>query len=359
MSVRNILVGLALAFTAYLAARGLWWTEPVPLPGLLVVALFVYLGTTWIVVLWEPHRGARAGTEPIPEVDGDGVDTALDAARSTGRLPGWAAGLALGAAIVVPNALSLAVGIDHVTAPYATWYLGGIGALMVVVMVRRRPWIAWLGIVALGVTASVWMGPLTALGLGLVGSLVWVAVAQMLMLSLDRAARDTAQLTKLQRQASGVEASQSVRQRERRTKVQRALAIAGPVLMRVVAERGRLTEDERLGARIAEGSLRDELRGPRLLDDAVRAELERLRRRGASVTVLDEGGLDRVDDVTLSIIRGQLAETLSQATSERLYVRTSPHESVAVTVVGRSGSGAGLSDEDAVDLWREIAHPRR
>ena len=77
------------------------------------------------------------------------------------------------------------------------------------------------------------------------------------------------------------------------------------------------------------------------------------------MTVLDEGGLDRVDEVTLSVIRGQLAETLREATSERLYVRTSPHESVAVTVVGRSGAGAALSDEDAVDLWREIAHPRR
>jgi hypothetical protein len=30
---------------------------------------------------------------------------------------------------------------------------------------------------------------------------------------------------------------------------------------------------------------------------------------------------------------------------------------VAVTVVGRSASAAGLSDEDAVDLWREIPHP--
>ena len=96
------------------------------------------------------------------------------------------------------------------------------------------------------------------------------------------------------------------------------------------------------------------MRGPRLLDDDVRAELEAARRRGATVTVLDEGGLEDVDEASLDRIRAQLAETLSAARSDRLYIRTSPHERVAVTVVGRSADGPGLSDEDVVELWREI-----
>jgi hypothetical protein len=53
-----------------------------------------------------------------------------------------------------------------------------------------------------------------------------------------------------------------------------------------------------------------------------------------------------------------LAGTLREARSDRLYIRTSPHERVAVTVVGRSAAGDGLSDEDAVELWREIPHSR-
>ena len=51
-----------------------------------------------------------------------------------------------------------------------------------------------------------------------------------------------------------------------------------------------------------------------------------------------------------------LATTLHEAHSDRLYIRTSPDERVAVTVVGRSAVGPGLSDEDAVELWREIPH---
>ncbi|MEI3846402.1 MULTISPECIES: hypothetical protein [unclassified Microbacterium] len=364
ISVKNVLAVLAVAFTAYLAARGLSWTGPVPYPLVVVTTLALYLATTWLCIFWEPAavRAARAAAEAAgpgaprdparPEAAGDGI-------RGSMPLPVPAQVLALACALIVPSAIALSVGEAARTDPFATWYLGGIGALMTIVMVRRRPWTAWAGIVALSVASMAWMGPLTALGLGLVGSIVWVAVAQLLVRSMDRAARDTSRLTRLQRAATAWQTSQVVRQRERRVQVQKALAVAGPVLTRTVANGGALTDDDRLEARIAEGRLRDEMRGPRLLDDDVRAELERARRRGANVTVLDEGGLDDVDEDTLAVIRAQLAETLRSASSDRLYIRTSPDERVAVTVVGRSPSVGAPSDEDAVDLWREIPHPGR
>lgn len=349
-SVRNVLVALAVAFTAYLAARGLWWRDTVvPYPLAVVVTLGMYLATTWLCIFWDP-----AGRIRPPE----GEAPAGEASRSRSRLPVPAQILALAAAVIVPSAISLAVGEDSRTASFATWYLGGIGALMTIVMVRGRPWTAWAGIVILAVGSMVWMGPAAALALGLVGSIVWVAIAQLLVRSLDRAARDTGKLAQLQRAASAWQASQVGRQRERRVQVQQALAVAGPVLTRTVATGGMLDDDDRIAARLAEGRLRDEMRGPRLLDDEVRAELERARRRGANVTVLDEGGLEGLDEETLSIIRAQLAEALRSASSDRLYIRTSPDERIAVTVVGRSPSVGGPSDEDGVDLWREIPHPR-
>jgi len=307
ISVRQIIVGLGLAFTAYLAARGLWWTAPVPEPLVVIAALVLYLVTTWLCIFWERRRPTAPGV--------DGADAGPMSTASRTTLPSWAGVLALASAFIVPSAIAVAVAPDDRTAPFATWYLGGIGALMTIVMVRRRPWIAWIGITALAVASMAWMGPLTALNLGLVGSIVWVAATQLMLLSIDRAASDTAQLAQLQRAASAWQ------------------------------------------ARLAEGRLRDEMRGPRLLDDAVHAELERARRRGTNVTVLDEGGLDGLDEATLAIIRTELAETLRSARSDRLYIRTSPDDRVAVTVVGRSATGPGLSDEDAVDLWREIGHP--
>jgi len=346
ISVRRIIIGLGIAFTAYLAARGLWWTAPVPQPLVVIAALSLYLVTTWLCIFWEPRQ---AGTQ---ESEGDSPP---GAARTV--LPTSAAVLAIATALIVPSAIAVAVGPESRTAPFATWYLGGIGALMTIVSVRRRPWVAWTGIAALAVASMAWMGAIQALALGLVGSVVWVAATQLMLRSMDRAARDTAQLAQLQRAASAWQASHTGRQRERRIQVQRALAVAGPVLTRTVSSGGSLDDEERTQARIAEGRLRDELRGPRLLDDAVHAEVERARRRGATVTVLDEGGLDSLDEASLAIIRGQLAETLRTARSDRLYIRTSPDERVAVTVVGRSAPGASLSDEDVVDLWLEIDHP--
>lgn len=350
ISVRTVLVSLAVAFTAYLAARGLWWTKPVPMPIVVVLALGLYLVTTWLCVFWEPRRSS-----PAPD---RAEDLALTiGSRGPTLLPVSAAILAIVTTVLVPIAIGLAVGEDNRTQPYATWYLGGIGALTTIVMVRRRTWVAWAGIVILGVESMLLMGWIDALSLGLVGSIVWVGVAQLLLWSMDRAARDTARLAQLQRAASAWQASQSGRQRERRVQVQRALAVAGPILARTVATTGSLDGREKLEARIAEGALRDEMRGPRLLDDDVRVQLDSARRRGATVTVLDEGGLDGLDETSLAAIRAQLAETLRASTSDRLYIRTSPDERVAVTVVGRAAAGPGLSDEDSVELWREIPHP--
>ena len=56
ISVRQIIVGLGLAFTAYLAARGLWWTAPVPEPLVVVATLVLYLVTTWLCIFWEQRR---------------------------------------------------------------------------------------------------------------------------------------------------------------------------------------------------------------------------------------------------------------------------------------------------------------
>nr|NLA10407.1 hypothetical protein [Microbacteriaceae bacterium] len=73
--------------------------------------------------------------------------------------------------------------------------------------------------------------------------------------------------------------------------------------------------------------------------------------------VFDDGGLNAVDTGALTQIRAELADTIGRAGSLRLIIRTSPHERVAVTIVGRSAAGSPGEDDD-VDLWHEIEHPR-
>ncbi|MFT3798426.1 hypothetical protein [Microbacterium sp.] len=341
VGIRSVLSVLTVAFTAYLAVGALLWTTPPARPLLQIAAVACYLVTTWLCTFWKAR----------PDVAGDPITGELG--RSP-LLPGWAAALALATAVVMPNASWLAVAPEDRLRDYATWSMGAIGALMAIVMVRRRPRVAWAGVAVLAVQAAAWIGIADALALGVVGAVLWVGVAQLLMWLVDRAAQDTAELAEVERAASEWLAAQEGRRVERRTLVQRALALAGPVLTRTIESQGRLDDAERDAARIAEAALRDELRAAALLDDVVRGALAAARARGTLVSVLDEGGLEELSAAARTAIRQQLAAVLAGADSERLYVRASRHDEVAVTVVGRS---AGDDGEDRVDLWREI--PRR
>ena len=345
MTVRSVLSIIGLAFTAYLAARGLIWTSPetVVRGWLIVAALVFYLPVTW---LWIFAIGARERTGSASPV------------TSPARLPGWGVALALLAAVIVPNAPFLAVTEAGRSQPFVTWVIGAIGALMTIVMVRRRPVVAWTGMALLTLSTSLWLGPLQALSLGLVGSLMWVTAAQLVTIALDRAARDAERLAELQQAASAWQASQSGRQRERRLHVQRALQAAGPILARTIENGGNLRAADKDAARRAEASLRDELRGNRLLDDGVRVEIEAARCRGAAVSLFDEGGLEGLRPADLDAIRTELASVLRASASQRIIIRTSPHHEVAVTIVGRSQGDGDGGDDDDVDLWHEIRRPR-
>lgn len=330
-SVRSVATSLAVGFAVYFAARAVWWTVQPTVPLLMVAAILLYLIVVVTTVLLESPMGSQ--------------------------LPRWWGVVAVIVAAVIPIMVSESLQAPHRTAPFATWYVGALGLLAVICIVRRRAIAGWLVLGALTVSSAVCIGPLVSLELGLVGSMMWTVVAQLLVLFWDRAVHDTEHLADIQQAVSAWHATQLVRQRERRVRVQYALGVAGPVLTRAVAVHGRLTDEERLEARLAEGRLRDELRGASLLNDAVRAAIQQARLRGASVTVFDEGGLDEVDEPRRAEIRDELAAVVSSAVAGRVIIRAARDPQTAVTVVGRSGSGDS-SDEDSVGLWHEIPRER-
>jgi len=329
-TVRSMATALALGFAVYFAARAIWWIVQPTAPLLMVAAIALYLATVLMAVLVESART---------------------------RMPLWTAVLALVAGAVVPSLVSLSLDPPVREAPFATWYIGATGLLAVVCIVRRRPIFGWAVLVVLIVAACSFMGIGAAFTLGLVGSITWVVVAQLLVLFWDRAVQDTERLADIQRAVSAWHATQLVRQRERRVRAQRALAVAGPVLSRTVAAHGQLTERERLQARLAEGTLRDELRGAQLLNDAVREAISEARARGTLVTVFDEGGLDGLHEERVREIRDELAEVLAEVRSNRVIVRAGRDEVLAVTVVGRAAGGS--RDDDAVELYHEIPREAR
>lgn len=326
-TVRSVATSIAVGFAMYFAARGVWWIDQPTGPLLMVAAIALYLVVVNVAILW-------------------------DSANSV-KMPLWVALVTLASSAVIPVLVTLSLDPMILTAPFATWYIGALGLMGVVCIVRRRFVIGWLVVLTLIATSSAFLGVLVALSLGVVGSIMWVAVAHLLVMFWDRAVRDTERLASIQQAVSAWHATQQVRQKERRLRTQFALAVAGPVLSRAVASHGDLSDEERLQARLAEGRLRDELRGADLLNDAVRDAIEDARRAGAVVTVFDEGGLADVDEARRATIRDELAQVLRDADAERWIIRAARDPRVAVTVVGRAGSG-GPSDDDAVDVWHEI-----
>lgn len=265
----------------------------------------------------------------------------------------WAAISALIAGVAVPSLVSLALDPMMRSAGFATWYIGAVGVLAVVCIVRRRAVFGWVIVSVLVISASAYLGVGDAFTLGLVGSITWVVLAQLLVFFWGRAVRDTERFADIQRAVASWRTTQLARQRERRLRVQVALAVAGPVLTRTVSTGGHLSESERLNARLAEGRMRDELRGASLLNDAVRAAIHDARTRGVIVTVFDEGGFEGIGEQRRGEIRDELASVLAAIRSDRVIIRAGRDEHLAVTVVGRAAAG-GSRDEDAVDLWHEI-----
>ncbi len=344
---RGVLVVLAAAFSAYHVMLGLtsmgMYRDPAPV----VVAICLYVAATVLSLLW------------------------------TGRmaLPVWVAAFDLAVSVATPL---LVVGQLDVSEEngYATWYVAAIGTLMTIVMVRRRNVFAWLGTAFLVGHTVAYAGVGALGGYGVIGSVVWVAAAAVVTRALAAMARDVSRFARAERQVLEWHAEQEAHVVERQRRLEETYRRAAPLLTRVAESGGWLTAEERWECLLLEAAMRDEIRGRALLDDAVRARVLAARRRGVTVMLLDDGGLDGLDERELRRIRSRLAEALEGSRADKLVVRTVESASpVAVTVVGlRSGTRqAGASDgtagprsavdaaaaesegaDDEVELWLEI-----
>lgn len=340
MTVQRVLTGLALAFATYFLVRGVVWAMRVPHPWLQLASVAVWLLVV-LALLWAPGRAPAAVRSDF---------------RAPTRLPHAAAvGALVGS--VAASLLWVAGSGERIADPPAAGLFGTIGAALTIMTVRRRAAWAWAGVGALTVIGAAAFGPEAAFERGLVGAYLWVGIAQLMVWAMDRAYRDTARLAQLQQASSAWQATQDALRTQRRTRVRFALAEAGPILSRVIATGGRIDDAERSAALLAEATLRDELRAPRLLDDDVRGAVRRARERGATVTVIDDDALGDLDEKGLEAVRAELAGALDETEADRIIVRTTPDRGAAVTIVGRALGGPRPGDEDAPATWHEIPRP--
>ncbi len=281
-------------------------------------------------------------------------------------MPVWMAAFNLAVCIALPLLVTAQLDVNgSVGSDYSTWYPAAVGTLMVITSTRKRHFFAWLGVAFLAVQTAVWAGVGALATLGVVGSIVWVGVSHVLSVSLARIGKDAEKYVVAEREATAWQAAQEAHLFERQFRLRQTNRMALPMLRQIVSRRGDLTEAQRWECIYLEAGIRDEIRGRKLLNNRVRDQVKHARRRGATVTLLDEGGIDELSAAELDRVLNQLADALKGAEFDRVVARTVPEGSdTAVTVVGLTSSNDGSAsalghddeddDNDEVTLWLEI-----
>jgi hypothetical protein len=196
---RIIIVGIAVLFSMYHVVLGLL-TLDVPRNAAPVIgAMVLYAVATGISLV---HRGPA-------------------------RMPIWMAAFNLAVAIALP--LLVTNELDHTRAGglgYATWYVAAVGTLMTITSTRRRHLFAWAGIIFLAVQTIIWSGPDTLLQIGVVGSISWVVISNVLSRSIAKATKDARRFAYAEREAADWQAAQEAHVFERQFRLGQTSSMA-------------------------------------------------------------------------------------------------------------------------------------
>jgi hypothetical protein len=251
---------------------------------------------------------------------------------------------------------------DEVDSVSIAWFTCGIlaGCVMVWMAGHHLPPIVATGFLVTAIV--VWGGPDDVVRLGLAGQIVLVAAGLLMHRALRRVTEATRRAAVAERETLLFQAELDAYQRERQDRLRLAGDEAAPALRRVVELRGEIDGTCRAECAVLEQTLRDEIRGRLLLNDAMRASIRTHRRRGALVQVLDDGGVDDLAPRALDALLDDVAARLGPVRSSRIVIRTGdPQSDTAVSIVASSpdemAAALGLDADEEVELWATIPRP--
>lgn len=272
---------------------------------------------------------------------------------------GWIVGPA--AAVLTSSMPLLDSAISGATATEPrSWCVGAVTSLAALLAWSGRRVLAgvvWIPLVCVALIAG---GVPALFSTGIVALLTAFLVGVLLVRMLA-AADEEARLIAARHHAEAVRlAAAEAHQRERFTRMADAGALAWPLLQRIIDSDGDLVAEDRFECRILEQTLRDEIRGRRLLNPKVRAAVRRARVRGAQVKLMDEGTLEDLDPRRRDAVLDELADHIASVSSSRIVARTgSDGSDVAVTFIATTAddtaAALGLDGEERVDRWISIS----
>jgi hypothetical protein len=317
ISLSRLLISTAaLAFGLFHAAIGFAVLERYDRVDLPAIALLLYLGAVLLAVF--------VGSEV--------------------RLAAPIAWLVTALILGVPTLVNLSL-TSYLPNSYTTWYVSGIGTLMGVLAVRQAQLPAIVGSGALVTQLFIFGGLNSVFTSGLIGAILMVLTGLASAFIISSAVTEAERYQSRASETLAATASRSAIRTERKARLRQNLRGALPLLERIVNSEGKLSESEKLEARLLEAELRDGIRGRSLTQPELVQVVRALRRQGVEVQLVDDGGLEDLSADEAEALIGEVVGLLTAVKQGKVVVRAVRGESWRITV-------AALRKESAVpDLF--------
>jgi hypothetical protein len=246
------------------------------------------------------------------------------------QLPIWVAWLISLVAVLIPKISHLTLrgeGLDT----YDTWYVTAVGLLLGALAVRGREIFAIVsGVIFCG--EVIYFGGLDYLPKsGLSGAIILIVAC----IAVSRG---------LQRSEKEIEAAQNLAANELASlETEKALSVVHDYVQNValkatvptlkkIASGKAFSKSQREEYAKTELSLRDDIAGGRLVNRKVKRAVAAARERGVDVALLDDGGIELVDQGQLDDLLDLVVSVLGDINSGRVTVRTQPNESWLIRI---------------------------
>lgn len=263
------------------------------------------------------------------------------------KIPTWLALLNLAFTAITPFVFSQMIIVNE-PASYATWYVVGLATLMGITSFRGDVIIGWLGFFVIASQTIAFGGVGTLFNAGVVGALLMVFAGHASGYAILTADKQAQEAIEAQRIFEVEATKRSTARKVRQERIQQTLRKAEPLLTTIVESDGKLSSNQAEQARFLEAELRDLIRGRGLINDRVSEAVNKARSRGVKVELLDEGGLENIEQTERDAILNRVIEALNSVVDGKITIRSPQGESWRVTIAAMSPS------KDRPSLWERI-----
>ena len=248
------------------------------------------------------------------------------------QLPSWQAILNLIAGAALPTLVIVQRELidDH---SIGAWVVMGTALILTGTAVRQQAGFALIGLALLLGVLIVEYGQGAAATAGLAGALVFVLAGLGVSRGIARTTREMAKFKASEVESRSKIAELEAASLERQKRLSQVLGTAVPLLSVIKDLKAPLDEELKRSARIDEATLRDNLRGRDLLNQAMTNEVQRLRNLGVEVLILDEGGTESLSQLERDELLNKAVTALQVVTQGRVTIRSPKADVFKLTVV--------------------------